>query len=39
MANWEVQLIETCNVGEKISNELSQATLNRENDDCLWVAT
>ena len=38
-ANWEVQSMETCNVGEKVSNDLSQAILNRENDDCLGVAT
>ena len=31
--------METCNVGEKVSDDLSQAALNRENDDCLRAVT
>ena len=31
--------METCKVGEKVLDDLSQAALNRENDDCLGVAT
>ena len=29
--------METCNVGEKASDDLPQAVLNRKNDDCLGV--
>ena len=31
--------MKTCNVEEKVSDDLPQATLNKENDDCLGVAT
>ena len=30
--------METCNVGEKVSDDLSQASLNRENDEFLGVS-
>ena len=30
---------EACNVGENVSDYPPQAALNRENDDCLRVAT
>ena len=39
MADWEVQSMETSNVGENVSNDLSQAILNRENDDYRGIAT
>ena len=39
VADWEVQSIETFNIGEKVLDDLSQAILNRENDDCLGIVT
>ena len=39
MADLAVQSMETHNIGERVSDDLPQAVLNRENDDCLGIAT